>query len=592
MRPAELLPAWLRRYRRGDVAHDAIAAAVVAVLLVPQSLAYAMLAGLPPHVGLYASILPLLAYAIFGSSMTLAVGPVAVASLMTASALAPLAAPGSAQYTVLAMALALLGGAMLMAMGLLRLGFIANLLSHPVISGFVSGSAMLIALGQLKPLLGIPASGHTAVELAVSAFRHVGELKPVTATIGVVTLALLWGGRRFLPGWLVRAGVPPHAAQLLAKLAPMAVVLLSIGAVAGLALDVRHGVAVVGHIPQGLPSLRLPWPGTDALAALVLPAFVIAMVGFVESVSVAQSLAIKRGERIDANAELRGLGAANLASAVSGGFPVTGGFARSGVNFAAGARTPLAGAIAAVLMALVLTGLTGLFERLALAVLAATIVLAVLPLVDLVTPRHAWHYDRADALAWAGTLLGVLVFGVEAGIAAGVALSALVFLWRASRPHIAVVGRVPGTEHFRNELRFSVETLPGVLMLRIDENLFFANIAAVVDRVQLELARRPGTHHLVLVLSSVSHVDLTALESLQRLQTEMAAQGVSLHLAEVKGPVLDRLHHSAWLAQLPEPPFVSAHAAALALRQSPAGEALPRSVSKISVHPLSEGEPA
>ena len=589
---ARLLPAWLRRYRRDDFAHDAVAAAVVAVLLVPQSLAYAMLAGLPPHVGLYASILPLVAYAAFGSSMTLAVGPVAVASLMTASALAPLAAPGSAEYTLLAMALALLGGLMLMAMGLLRLGFIANLLSHPVISGFVSGSAVLIALGQLKPLLGIPASGHTAFELAASALRHVAELKPVTAALGLATLLLLWSARRFLPGLLARIGLPPRAAELLAKLAPMGIVLLSIAAVTVAGLDVRQGVAVVGSIPQGLPSLHLPWPGIEQVAVLALPAFAIAMIGFVESVSVAQSLAIKRNERIDANAELRGLGAANLASALSGGFPVTGGFARSGVNFAAGARTPLAGALAAVLMGLVLMGLTGLFERLALTVLAATIVLAVVPLIDLATPRHAWHYDRADALAWGGTLLGVLALGVEAGIAAGVALSALVFLWRASRPHIAVVGRVPGSEHFRNERRFKVETQPGVLMLRVDENLFFANIAAVVDRVQAELAHRPGTRHLVLVLSSVSHLDLTALDTLQRLQAELAVQGVVLHLAEVKGPVLDRLRHSPWLARLPEPPFVSAHAAALALGQSAATGALPRSISPPPSTPPLEGEPA
>ena len=559
------LPAWLRHYRRDQALRDGVAGLVVTVLLVPQSLAYAMLAGLPPHVGMYASMLPLLAYAWLGSSMTLAVGPVAVAALMTASALTPLAAPGSSEYLVLAVLLALLGGMQLLVLGLLRLGFVANLLSHPVISGFVSGSALLIAIGQLKPLLGIGANGHTALELAASLLAKISHIEPATAAVGSVAVVLLWGSRRLLPRGLAAAGLAPQSADLLAKLAPMAVVLLSVLAVSVGELDARHGVAVVGNIPQGLPSLRLPWPTLEQVKLLFVPAFVIAIVGFVESVSVAQSLAIKRGERIDPDAELRGLGAGNLASALSGGFPVTGGFARSGVNFAAGAQTPMAGVISAALMALVLLGLTGLFAKLPLAVLAATIIMAVLNLVDLETPRHAWRYDRSDALAWAGTALGVLALGVEAGIVIGIALSAGVFLWRASRPHVAVLGRVPGTEHFRNEQRFAVETPPRVLLLRVDENLFFANIAAVLDRVQLELDHRPGTRHLVLVLSSVSHVDLTALEALQRLHLELQRRGVDLHLAEVKGPVLDRLERSAWLPLLARSPFVSAHAAVQSL---------------------------
>lgn len=561
------LPAWLQHYRRDQAMQDGIAGLVVTVLLVPQSLAYAMLAGLPPHVGMYASILPLLAYAAFGSSMTLAVGPVAVASLMTASALAPFAAQGSPEYLLLAILLAMLGGLQLMVLGVLRLGFVANLLSHSVVSGFVTGSALLIAIGQLKPLLGIPAQGHTALELLLSILASFQKLHPATAALGLSAVLLLWGTRRFLAPLLARSGVAPRAADLLAKLAPMAIVLLSIAAVAYGQLDTRHGVAVVGTIPQGLPSLQLSWPAREQVTSLFLPAFMIALVGFVESVSVAQSLAIKRGQRIDPNAELRGLGAGNLASALSGGFPVTGGFARSVVNFAAGAQTPMAGVISAGLMSLVLLGLTGLFERLPLAVLAATIVVAVLGLVDLATPHHAWHYDRADALAWAGTALGVLGLGVEAGIGIGVALSAGTFLWRASRPHIAVLGRLPGTEHFRNEQRFQVETQPHLLIMRIDENLFFANSAAVLDRIEAELARRPATRDLLLVLSSVSHIDLTAAESLERLRADLEARGIVLHLAEVKGPVLERLKHAGRLRGLVHEPFVSVHSAAQALGQ-------------------------
>ena len=561
------LPAWLQHYRREQAMQDGIAGLVVTVLLVPQSLAYAMLAGLPPHVGMYASILPLLAYAAFGSSMSLAVGPVAVASLMTASALAPFAAQGSPEYLSLAILLAMLGGLQLMVMGVLRLGFVANLLSHSVVSGFVTGSALLIAIGQLKPLLGIPAQGHTGVELLLSLLASFQKMQPATAALGLSSVLLLWSSRRFLAPLLARGGLTPRAADLLAKLAPMAIVLLSIGAVAFWQLDTRHGVAVVGTIPQGLPSLQLALPSREQVMNLFLPAFMIALVGFVESVSVAQSLAIKRGQRIDPNAELRGLGAGNLASALSGGFPVTGGFARSVVNFAAGAQTPMAGVISAALMSLVLLGLTGLFERLPLAVLAATIIVAVLGLIDLATPRHAWHYDRADALAWTGTALGVLGLGVEAGIGIGVALSAGTFLWRASRPHIAVLGRLPGTEHFRNEQRFRVETQPHLLIMRIDENLFFANSAAVLDRIEAELARRPATRDLLLVLSSVSHIDLTAAEAMERLHADLQARGIVLHLAEVKGPVLDRLKKGGRLRGLTHEPFVSVHSATQALGQ-------------------------
>lgn len=555
------LPGWLGRYDGSKAAQDGVAGLVVTMLLVPQSLAYAMLAGLPPHVGMYATILPLVAYAVFGSSMTLSVGPVAVASLMTAAAVTPLAAPGSAEYVVLATLLALIGGVMLLLFGVLRMGFVANLLSHPVISGFVTGSAILIALGQLKPLLGIAAKGETAFQLLASLVSKVGDLHVPTALLGIGAAILLWASRRYLAGLLRHIGLHQKASEILAKLAPMGVVLLSIALVAALELDTRAGVAVVGQIPAGLPSLQLALPSLGQVQALFVPAAMIALIGFVESVSVAQSLANKRGERINADAELRGLGVANLASAVSGGFPVTGGFARSVVNFAAGARTPLSGVISAALMALVLLGMTALFERLPLAVLAATIIVAVVGLVDIATARHAWHLDRADAVAWGGTALGVLALGVELGVGLGVALSIGTFLWRASRPHMAVVGRVPGTHHFRNEKRFEVETYPQLLMVRIDERLFFANIGSVVQRTEEELARRPGVQHLVLDLSSVADVDLTAVEALQRLHVDLRHRGIELHLAEVRGPVMDRLKHTDWPGQLTHPPFLHLHQA-------------------------------
>jgi SulP family sulfate permease len=539
------LPAWLRAYRREWLPGDLTAGLIVTVMLIPQSLAYAMLAGLPPQVGLYASILPIIAYAVFGTSMTLAVGPVAVISLMTASALQPLAPPGSELYAVLAIQLALLSGLMLLAFGLLRLGFVAHLLSHPVISGFITGSAILIAVGQLKHLLGVkPEPTHDVISAVFALLAVAGDARPVTAVIGLGSLLFLWLARRSLARLLVRSGVPAGLADLLAKLAPMLAVILTTAVVALLELDRGYGVSVVGAVPGGLPavpSLAQLLPDWATLQVLLMPALLMSLVGFVESVSVAQSLALKRGERIVPDRELIGLGAANLASAFSGGYPVTGGFARSVVNFAAGARTPAAGVIAAALMAFVLLFLTDLFRALPQAVLAATIIMAVTSLIDLDTLKAAWRYDRADAVALVATALGVLLAGVEAGILVGVLLSLAVIVWRSSRPHIAVVGRMPGTEHFRNVLRHSVQTRPDVLLVRIDENLFFANSAVVEERLEALLAAQPGARRLVLSLAGVNQVDSTAVGMLADLEASLERREVRLELAEVKGPVMDRL---------------------------------------------------
>lgn len=550
--PPRWLPTWLSSYQRGQLSGDLTAGLIVTVMLIPQSLAYAMLAGLPPEVGLYASILPLLAYAALGSSMTLAVGPVAVASLMTASALQPLATPGSPEYVALAIVLALLSGVMLLVFGFLRLGFLAQLLSHPVISGFITGSALLIAIGQTRHLLGLPAGGDHAIGQVWHLLTHLPLVEWVTASIGLGAVALLLLMRRLL------------GTHLLGKLAPMAVVILGTAAVAFWQLDQSAGVRIVGEVPAGLPMLGLSLPGWNATLALLLPALLISLVGFVESVSVAQSLALKRRQRIEPNKELLGLGAANVASALSGGYPVTGGFARSVVNFAAGAQTPLAGVISAALMAGVLLGLTGWFHYLPHAVLAATIVVAVLQLVDFQTLRQAWRYDRADALAFAATAAGVLLLGVEAGILAGVALSLGVLVWRSSRPHIAVIGRVPGTEHFRNVLRHQVETRPGLLALRVDENLFFANAALVEQHIEGLLAADPSSRRVLLVCSGVNQIDTTALDILTELEHRLAEQGIRLELAEVKGPVMDRLQRAPLGERLEGRVYLSTHAAFLA----------------------------
>lgn len=560
------LPLWMRNYQKAWFSGDLAAGVIVTVMLIPQSLAYALLAGLPPEVGLYASILPIVAYALFGSSMTLAVGPVAIASLMTASALQPLAAAGSEQYVALAIQLSLLSGLMLLVFGALRLGFLAHFLSHPVISGFISGSAVLIAVGQLKHLLGVKVAGVDVLDILLNLAHAMPQTNLVTLAIGLASVLFLVASRRYLGRLLLFAGASANLAGMAAKLAPMFAVILATAVVAVLRLNETAGVSVVGAVPQGLPQLALPDVSMQVFGQLWLPALLISLVGFVESVSVAQSLALKRQQRIEPNRELLGLGAANLASAFSGGFPVTGGFARSVVNFAAGANTPLAGIISALLMGVVIAAMTGLFHYLPHAVLAATIVVAVVSLIDLETLREAWRYDKADALSLLATAAGVIALGVEAGILMGVALSLGALVWRSSHPHIAVVGRVPGTEHFRNVDRHTVVTESGLIAIRVDESLYFANSSELQDKVESLVAAAPDTRHVLLVCSAVNQIDTTALGVLTELERSLAQRQIVFMLAEVKGPVMDRLQHTALGQRLQGKVFLSVHEAFLYAR--------------------------
>jgi SulP family sulfate permease len=547
---------WAPLYSRSILTNDLLAAAIVTIMLVPQSLAYALLAGLPPQVGLYASILPLLAYAIFGTSRTLAVGPVAVISLMTATAAGSVAAQGSPEYVAAALVLALLSGLILTGMGLLRLGFLANLLSHPVVSGFITASGVLIAVSQMKHILGVRSSGEALPEMLAGLFANLGGANVPTVAIGGSALLFLFWVRKGLKPLLVRLGLASRSAGLLSRTGPVVAVVTATGLVAAFGLDGR-GVATVGAIPTGLPPIAVPLFDPGLWSALLVPALLISVIGFVESVSVAQTLAAKRRQRIDPDQELIGLGASNIAAAFSGGYPVTGGFARSAVNFDAGAETPAAGAFTAVGIGLALLFVTPLLFFLPVAVLAATIIVAVLSLIDLRTPFEIWRYSRSDFAAMSGTILVTLLIGVEAGVIAGVGVSLALFLWRASRPHAAIVGRVPGTEHFRNVLRHEVETAPNILTLRVDESLTFINARWLEEKVLELVADRPALEHLVLMCSAVNDIDSSALESLEAINARLADAGVTLHLSEVKGPVMDRLQRSDLLPALTGTIFLS-----------------------------------
>jgi sulfate permease, SulP family len=453
---------------------------------------------------------------------------------------------------------------MLVLMGVLRLGFLANFLSHPVIAGFITASGILIAVSQLRHILGIEAGGHTLPEMLISLGGNIGNTNLPTLILGLAALGFLFAARSRLKPALERLGLPARTAEIVAKVAPIVAVAATIAAAALLDLP-QAGVRVVGEIPAGLPAFGLPTPDLGLWAQLAGAALLISVIGFVESVSVAQTLAAKRRERIDPDQELVGLGASNMASAVSGGFPVTGGFARSVVNFDAGARTPAAGAFTAAGIALGTVFLTPWLYYLPQATLAATIIVAVLGLVDLGVLRRTWIYNRADFAAVAVTIVATLGLGVEAGVVAGVVLSIALFLWRTSRPHMAVVVLVPGTEHFRNVLRHEVRTSPRLLTLRVDESLYFANARYLEDRLYDMVAARPELEHVVLMCPAVNEIDASALESLEAINERLKMIGVAFHLSEVKGPVMDRLKRTHFLEELSGQVFLSQYHALAAL---------------------------
>ncbi|TIX49869.1 sulfate permease [Alteraurantiacibacter aquimixticola] len=547
---------WGAAYNREILTADMLAAVIVTIMLIPQSLAYALLAGLPPVVGLYASILPLVAYAIFGTSRTLAVGPVAVVSLMTASAAGAVAAQGTAEYLEAAITLAALSGVMLAVLGFLRLGFLANLLSHPVIAGFITASGILIATSQLRHLLGISGGGENWPEMLGNLFANLPDTNwPTVVVGGFATAFLFWVRKGFAP-LLEKFGMTKKGAGMAAKAGPVIAVVLTILAVLAFDLGTR-GVALVGAVPQGLPPFAVPSTDMGLIAQLFVPALLISIIGFVESVSVAQTLAAKRRQRITPDQELVGLGASNIASALSGGYPVTGGFARSVVNFDAGAQTPAAGAYTAGGIALASLFLTPLLFNLPIATLAATIIVAVLSLVDLKTPGQLWRYSKGDFAAHMATIIATLLAGVEMGVIAGVLLGLLLYLWRASRPHAAVVGRVPETEHFRNVERHKVLTLPHLLSIRIDESLTYLNARWLEEYVLERVAERPELRHVILMCSAVNAIDATGLESLEAINHRLADGGIGLHLSEVKGPVMDRLNGTHFLEELNGRVFLS-----------------------------------
>ena len=551
MRPwVEIFPilGWLRGYTKDTLINDLMAGIIVAIMLVPQGMAYALLAGLPAEYGLYASIVPLLIYSLLGSSRTLAVGPVAIASLMVSTTVSQVAEPNSTAYLNAAVNLSFLVGLILIFLRSLRIGSIVNFISHSVVSGFTSAAAVLIAISQLQHIFGLEVPRSLRPDQSIDfILAHLTDSNGYTLLLAALSLLILWFSRSRLCCWLERAHIPDCIVKPVCKAGPMFAVLFGSLIVWLFSLDLEAQVNTVGMIPQGLPSLQLIHIDLKLWEELFTPALLIALIGFLESVSVGTALASKRRERIDPNKELIALGAANLGSAFSGTYPVAGGFGRSMVNHSAGAQTTVASAIAAILVAITVAFFTPLFYYLPKAALGAIIILAVLPLIDFNAFRQCWKFNKADALTLFATFFLVLALGVELGILSGIAISIALLLYRSSQPHIAVVGRVGNTEQFRNIERHEVSTSCETVALRVDESLYFANTRFVEEYILQQCLEQPQIKHVVLICTAVNFIDASAIETLESLVHNLRGEGVILHLSDVKGPVMDQLNRTHFI---------------------------------------------
>jgi len=535
---------WLKTYTRQEFNSDVFAGVITAILLVPQGIAYAILAGLPPQLGLYASILPPVLYALFGTSRTLSVGPVSIAAIMIASALNAPEISALGRPVQSALILSAESGIIMLVMAMLRMGGLVNFISHPVLTGFTSGAALLIIGSQLPQLFGLktPSCG---IDTACYS-QYLSGIVPAALAIGLVAIGLLLFFGKPLVLILKKIGMEVYLITAISKCGPLLTIIAATVAVDYLDLH----VATVGNVPSGFPELTFDFLPLEKWYALLPFSAFIALIAYVESVAIAKVTANFRGEKISPNQELIGLGIANISAAVSGGMPVAGGFSRTMVNFSAGARTQMAMLIAAAILALAVIFFSPWFENIPKAALAGIILVAIVPLVKLKNIAHTWRYDRGDGIAELATLLGVLVYGIEEGITLGIILTVMSHLRKTSQPHIAVVGRIPGTSHYRNIKRHSVETWPHLLLLRIDESITFANINYIEEFINVEIRRQPGLKHIVLIFTSISDIDTTALEMLENLNHSLQSANITLHISEAKGPVLDKLEKTDFIKQL------------------------------------------
>lgn len=549
-------PNWLTHYSLKRLPADVVAGIIVGVLVIPQSLGYAVLAGLPPEYGLYTSILPVLVYAWFGSSNVQAIGPVAITAIMTASSLHRYADAGMAVYASMATLLAAMVGLMLWLAGQLKLGWIMQFISRGVSAGFVSGAAVLIFVSQIKYLTAVPMSGNSLSGYVNSLLANISHWHMLTFAIGAAAFVLLcinrYGRRQVWQSWL-----PYKMAKWLERLFPLLLIVVAIGCSAVFAWQSR-GVATIGSIPNGLPSFTLPYlPSVQQLIGLLPAAGLMALIIFISSSSVAGTYARLRGEPFAANLELKSLGLANMAGGFFQSFAVAGGFSRTAINVDSGASSPIASVVTAGVMVLALLAFGNILAPMPYALLGAIIMASIVGLVDWRTLRTAWRHDRLDAISFLAAFLGVLALGLNTGLVIGLLVSFASLIWQYSQPHIAVVGLLAGTEHFRNINRHDVITFDNLLILRVDESLFFGNSQSVHDRIFTALLQYPEASELILIFSAVNHIDLTAQEMLISLNKELVAQDKRLHYCYVKGPVMDVIGHTEVIQALSGNVFLS-----------------------------------
>ena len=564
---------WARHYKQSMLLHDGIAALVVSMLLIPQALAYAMLAGLPPQLGLYASLLPLLAYALLGSSGPLSVGPFAITSIMTATALGGLLLNNQANHTqmlIAAATLAVLSGLFLLAFGIFRLGFLTNFISFPVVTGFIAASALIIASSQLGNMVGLQIHSDSFFGTLRQIASHWQQINPATLIFSTTLILFLYFVPKLLRHWVFKLSGRNTLADTLSKVTPLLAIILSILLVVLLDLP-QYGIRVLGEIPQGLPVFTWPdWQQLDFSPqdwkSLLNSALLLSIIGFISSLSAAQTFAAKQRQRINPNQEAIALGIANISAGCSGAFPVSASLSRSAVAFNSGAKTPAASALTAISILLCCLFLTpGLFY-LPVVSLAAMILLAVISLFDIAAMKRTFIYSLKDFAALLITFALTLVQGLEWGLVVGILVSIALHLYRSSSPHVAILGLVPNTEHFRNIERHAVITDERIISLRIDASLYFANARFMADKINQVVAAAPKAKHLILLCSAVNDIDASAVESLIAINQYLKEAGISFHLSEVKGPVMDRLKHSQFLDSLTGNIYLSHHQAWLALR--------------------------
>ena len=547
---------WMRQYKRAELPGDMIAGLTVATMLIPQSMAYALLAGLPPIVGLYTGILPVLVYGLLGSTRILTLGPTAITSVMILTSISGLAEPGSEQFYTLSLTLALTLGIVYLLMGLFRLGFVVNLLSQSVLEGYVNAAALIIAISQFKNLLGIQIS-RTAqpAETLLQTILSIEQVHMPTLLLGALCIVIILIFNYGLDGFLSRLQLNSTLKLTIIRSGSLVAVMVSILVVAILRLD-RQGIDIIGSIPQGFPPITLgPYDFTE-WQTLLTGAIAIAFVGFMEGVSTAKSVMSRQKQTLDGNQELIAMGAANIAGAISGGLSSTTSISRSAVNYAAGANTGLSSVIAAVIVGLTVSFFTPIFFYLPSTALAAIILTSVIKLFNIQSLRQLWKYSKLDTIPFFVTFFATFLISIPIGIASGILFSLITYLARTSRPEIEQLGRIDYTHYYRDVLQYKeAHLIPKVMLIRVDESLYFANAQYLDKYLRNLIAKSSDIEHLIIVGDAMNWLDASAVQILEDLIHDFEQVGIKVYFTELNLKVWGRISKIGFMARVGEHRF-------------------------------------